>query len=631
MKILPLLLSLFIITFLAKAQDSEELNEAIAAHPDSIELYRSLVQIQLFRSPTEAKKTIKDGIRLALEKKDTESFADLHSKFGIWHDVHGGIADSVFFHFRLAQSTFKKIGNTTGYADATNNLAYSYSRRSMFKQALPLFQKALSIYDSLALKQKAINVRLNIGILHQSNSEVDKALKIYQEALSMLDDDKINSSNYKLFSNIATIYNRKEKYDSAIAIYQELIEYGDSISDTRGLAIYYNNIASSYREKQDYKNAIFSSEQSFKYKKQLQDTFGIVATLNTKATIQQKMGDFDGAFSSALKGLELNERTRVPSHELDLLKVLAEVSREMGNYPVAVNSYQKYISLKDSLDREQKQKEIAEIAEKYESEQRERKILELENEKIEADLNLSRSKNQRNVLLLIAALILGTSMLIYRLYRVKSKSEATIAKSLSEKETLLKEIHHRVKNNLQVVSSLLSMQSRFIDDEKALGAVNEGQSRVESMALIHQKLYQDTNISSVNVLEYIEDLTETLQRSYTTSTNVQFHYEIDNLQIDVDTIIPIGLILNELICNSLKHAFPNKSEGNITVKLKEEKSHLLMQVSDDGVGPEESVRSENSFGKVLIDSLATKLKATLEINAEQGMSTILHIKRYKLA
>jgi two-component sensor histidine kinase len=148
------------------------------------------------------------------------------------------------------------------------------------------------------------------------------------------------------------------------------------------------------------------------------------------------------------------------------------------------------------------------------------------------------------------------------------------------------------------------------------------------MALIHQKLYQENHLAGVKSKEYIEDLAETLRNTYALHTDIEFQYDVDDLIIDVDTIIPLGLILNELICNSLKHAFPEQKRGIIRIELKEKDQKLILKVCDNGVG---MIPSEGtSFGIVLIESLAQKLKATIETHTNNGTCTQVTISHYKL-
>ena len=188
-----------------------------------------------------------------------------------------------------------------------------------------------------------------------------------------------------------------------------------------------------------------------------------------------------------------------------------------------------------------------------------------------------------------------------------------------------------MKNNLQVISSLLSLQSRYIDDEKAQAAISEGQHRVKSMALIHQKLYQHENLLGIEAKDYIENLTASLRSAYNyTDDQVSVQYDISDLKIDVDTIIPIGLILNELISNSFKHAFPEGKEGEISIRLGEENEKLKLEVKDNGVGSKEPPSTSGSFGMRMINSLAMKLEASVNFDFSKGTSTVIEMSNYKL-
>ena len=151
--------------------------------------------------------------------------------------------------------------------------------------------------------------------------------------------------------------------------------------------------------------------------------------------------------------------------------------------------------------------------------------------------------------------------------RKVEKQKAVIEKSLDEKEFLLKEIHHRVKNNLQVISSLLNLQSRTVDDEKVQSALNEGRNRVRSMAIIHQNLYQKDNLAGISMSTYLGELSQEIVDSYSVNQVVNVSLDIEDIHLDVDTAVPIGLIVNELVSNSMKYGFSNQNQGVIKIEL----------------------------------------------------------------
>ncbi|MEZ4930855.1 MAG: sensor histidine kinase [Saprospiraceae bacterium] len=199
-----------------------------------------------------------------------------------------------------------------------------------------------------------------------------------------------------------------------------------------------------------------------------------------------------------------------------------------------------------------------------------------------------------------------------------------------ENELLLKEIHHRVKNNLQTISSLLSLQSESITDKSALDAVQESKNRVASMALIHQKLYQGENLAAIEMRDYFETIGKAIKDSFgEKAENVSLEVNMPEIELDVDTAIPIGLITNELITNSLKHAFPDRHDGKISITLNQEKNGLFtLQIADNGHSENGSeTKKEKGFGTLLVQLLTAQLGGKLEKSNESGTATMIQFYR----
>ncbi len=201
-------------------------------------------------------------------------------------------------------------------------------------------------------------------------------------------------------------------------------------------------------------------------------------------------------------------------------------------------------------------------------------------------------------------------------------AEAQIQASLREKEVLLQEIHHRVKNNLQVISSLLDLQSQQIEEIGMLEVFRESQNRVKSMALVHEKLYQSKNFARINFAEYTESLVNYLFKAYElTPGNVIFELNIEEVNLNIDTAIPCGLIINELVSNALKYAFPGNRVGQINISLhSDNENHFTLIIQDDGVGIPENlnVNTVKSLGLQLVKVLIKQLKGKIEIDQSQG-------------
>jgi len=204
----------------------------------------------------------------------------------------------------------------------------------------------------------------------------------------------------------------------------------------------------------------------------------------------------------------------------------------------------------------------------------------------------------------------------------RKQAEEQIKASLREKEVLLKEIHHRVKNNLQIISSLLNLQSRNIKDRQLLDMFRESQNRIKSMALIHERLYQSKDLARIDFLEYIRNLAAHLFRSYCINSDaIKLKIDVENVALGIDTAIPCGLIINELVSNSLKYAFPAGAEGEVRIHLRPASdSKYLLIVSDSGVGlPQDlDIRSTTSLGLRLVSTLTDQLGGTIEIQNSGG-------------
>ena len=196
--------------------------------------------------------------------------------------------------------------------------------------------------------------------------------------------------------------------------------------------------------------------------------------------------------------------------------------------------------------------------------------------------------------------------------------EERIRLSLKEKEVLLKEVHHRVKNNLQIISSLLNLQSKYIKDNEALEMFKESRNRIRSMTLIHEKLYRSKDLANIDVAEYIQNLSSNLFRSYSAG-RVSLKTQVDDILLGIDTVIPCGLIINELVSNSLKHAFPEK-QGEIFVNLHRDVGKFTLIVRDNGIGIPQNVdfRNTDSLGLQLVCTLTDQLDGAIELNRAGG-------------
>jgi len=311
-----------------------------------------------------------------------------------------------------------------------------------------------------------------------------------------------------------------------------------------------------------------------------------------------------------------------------------------GNYKTAVANILKEKLIDDTILNAEKTNAVRQLEIQYESEKKENDIR-LKDQEIKAlvqseqlrQINLEQTKFTRN-------LMIGTSILLFMLgsilllqYKQKRKANIVITHRneqlghlLEEKEWLVKEVHHRVKNNLQMVISLLNIQSSYLDNDAAILAIKDSQRRMQAMSLIHQKLYQDNNVSVIDMPTYINELITYLKEMFVSASWIYFEQEVAPVQLDVAQAIPVGLILNEVIINSIKYAFDQNDNGRITVSLRAtDDHHLVLIVSDNGKGLPDKFNAfeSRSLGMSLVTELVKQLEGSLKFLNDGGAKMIV--------
>ena len=327
----------------------------------------------------------------------------------------------------------------------------------------------------------------------------------------------------------------------------------------------------------------------------------------------------------------------------NIQKLLFKTDSASGKYLSAINHLLSFKKSNDSISSEKKTKEIATLQVSFESEKKDNNIIALKKQGKLQDTLVHKSRTIRNISIFstfLSVLLLG---LVYRQYRLKQRSNlllvhkqeeitaknSSLEQLLTDNKWLLREVHHRVKNNLQIIMSLLNSQSAYLEDEAALSAVKESQHRVQAMSLIHQKLYRSENTSDIFMPDYVNDLVNYLQSSFKSENHVEYVLEIDPVNLDVLHAVPLGLIMNEAITNALKYAFPFNSNDKITVTLTALSFHQIhLSIADNGKGfPEGFILEKNSsFGLTLIAGLTEELGGTLNISSINGTQLDFNFK-----
>ncbi|NLU90385.1 histidine kinase dimerization/phosphoacceptor domain -containing protein [Chitinophaga sp. Ak27] len=304
----------------------------------------------------------------------------------------------------------------------------------------------------------------------------------------------------------------------------------------------------------------------------------------------------------------------------------------LGNLSSALTHFQRYKQLSDSVTSTNQSKQLDVLRLQFETERKDKDIQLLTQKSALQEVSLQKGRVFRNVIMGSICMLLLILALLYNRYRLKKKTTFRLEKQqeaintqnellqklVDEKEWLLKEIHHRVKNNLQIIISLLNTQSLYLDNADAIAAIKNSQHRMYAMSLIHQRLYHTDNLGAIDMNWYIRELAGFMQESFDNGSRISFSINSDVMLLDVVQAVPLGLILNEAVSNTIKYAFPGNRKGAVTITCKkDEAQYCSLIIADNGVGlpahfvPEES----RSLGMSLMKGLAEQLEGSFSINS----------------
>lgn len=538
-------------------------------------------------------------------------------------------ADSIY---QLAYSLIDAVSLLKTKAGFLREYSQFQAEHNQYAESIEFGLKALALYE----KADGRHAYSMVGqlILISSNfkqiGQLDIAREYMDRAIDICDAKELKRRDFYSI-DFGDLLVKEGNFESAMIEYQIAVDYFKERNTLMTIVAYerlgtifldLNNINAAKNIERELRNYIKLHEVENSIYNQYLLYSRIADFENDPNTVEANL------LSALNTGLNL-----LPSYKLEIYDKLSKIYKDKEEFAQAYNFSQKFLNSKTSLNNNIRLQSALFLEHKYNREAQNSKIALLDSEN---QLSQERFSSQRKFLIFFGIsffAFLGISFLLLHLFRKVNLQNLVIKKSLEEKDTLLKEIHHRVKNNLQLVSSLLTLQSRDIIDEKAIEAINEGKSRVRSMALIHQDLYSRDNLTGIGMKKYIGNLSQELFSTYQLDDqNIKLELDIDDIYLDVDTIIPIGLIINELITNALKYAFDGQESGNIKISFSEKNNRLLLDVQDDGRGINISgFKKESSFGNKLINTLTEQLEGTLQIEGKDGTHIHLEFMDYKLA
>lgn len=509
--------------------------------------------------------------------------------------------------------------------------------------------KAFEYHNEITEIIESRKLKLNPWKISIPKSRLYGEIGLYSEAikqnrLEWLSTDQFYKDNWfnaNFHNNLGVYFNKSKNADSAIAEFNLALNYlykvsrKNNLEDLFFIGLIKGNIAQSYMLLNRYNEAVPLLKQDVCWSIKKGDYLNAVISSNELASCFMKLNELDLAFRYIDTAANLLKGKEDIMPLVQNKKLLAEWNLLKGNEKDAASLFRDLVGLKDSFINIEKESQIINQQVTYAVKQKEDEIEQKNNLLKSNELLLEKQGNQKLVLIqTIVFLLILLLMFIYLYTRLKNNQKVLIEKnseiltkniiiqdSLKEKEALLKEVHHRVKNNLQIISSLLNIQASKSNNQEVIEELNESKQRILSIALTHEFIYKSGTLAYIQMPDYLEQLIEQLKYLFNSEKNrINVFLKIEMVAFEMDIALPIGLMVNEIVSNSFKHAFDSEG-GEIHVQMTRNETQFCLMLSDNGIGFDPSKRNEiesNHIGLELIDSLVDQINGNINMHNVKG-------------
>lgn len=523
-----------------------------------------------------------------------------------------------------------------GEAFASMNLAIANDIKGNSKVAINYFHRAILLYKQENDLESLSYCYSQIGVCYFSQFQYDNSNYYYKRSIELCKKLKLEIDLADVLVNQGITLTYLDDFDRAKKNFQQAIGIYNRHHDEEGLGPAYNSLAKIYYEEGDLEKATRYFKYAATIAKKYKKYYNLASSYNAVANCYLDVKDYTTAKDYALKGLEYARESGAMEREVFVHQTLSDIYYGMGDYQKAFESLTDYAHLKDSIFTTEKSDALAEMQARFEVKANRQKLKELQ---LTQQIQKENYRWQLIVLIIVVFIVVLISVFLFFLFRNKKRINALLEQkyemsqlNLEQKEFMMGEIHHRVKNNLQMVHAILDLQARDLKDPESVQLIEDSLSRINAISLIHQKLYQTDNIRAVRITEYLRELVDDLVTHFRkeVSKPIQVIYDVDDLNLDIETALPVGLIVAELITNSCKYAFTSQQKPEIELFLKENSGKLHLCVADNGAGKTDPENGTH-FGTKLIQTMSKKLRATLkETSSGEGLKTELLISNYQL-
>lgn len=533
--------------------------------------------------------------------------------------------DSASGYFNKAMAGYTAVDNKKGQATTYFKIGWVHKKRGEIEKAMAADLKALHLMELIndKLGIAGAYTRLSDDLSQQGRQA--EAFDYVKKTIDLCEKNDLKEELTFAYNSAGNISIAMGNYSQALVYYDKTIALSSSINlSSLFLCDFKNSRGNALKRLGRYTEALATYKEGMLLARQVNYANAIAAITANLGEVNLLMGNYNEALKYQLETVRLQEKDADLSNLTENYGHVSTIYEKLGNYPLALEYQKKARVMRDSTAKIESDKAMSNLLTQYETKKKEATIT----------LQQQQLTQQRMVQWLsigVALLLAGFLFFGYRSYQARTKANRLLAIKNAENELLLKEIHHRVKNNLEVVSSLLALQSAQIDDPNTKDAMLEGQNRVQSIGIVHQKLYQGNNLGAIEMKDYFINLSGSILDSFGAEKRVTIECVMDQLDVDIDTAVPLGLIVNELLTNTLKYAFPEGQNGKVRIKLQRQADGVLhLEVSDNGIG-KSGLTQGTGFGGQLVSLLTQQLSGSMREEIKNGTCIYFEFKPGKAA
>ncbi len=644
-KIAVLIWTILALPCFLKAEDKQ------AAYPDNrtdsgrIDTWLKLSLKALGSNYEQARLYADSALQLSVIKKYEDRQYTAHERIADAEQASANYGASFEQYKKVYEYNMRK-GRKSEAARMLNRMGEAKRLTDDYKTALEYFQQSIKIHTELKDTNEVGSCLISIGVMYAVKGDFREAERYFNEAIVCFRSVRNYDREHLTMLNMGGMFREFGEFEKSLEFSRKAKEYFKKNGNEKRAAIAGYNLGVAYFEMNRLHESRYEYSQCLPVFEKLGDKLRINGTLMRLADIALKQDNTELSLQYAQKALKGTREIGSRSTQLHIYVILSEIFKKKTDYKQALEYRMLYEGLKDSISSESLNEKLAEMEKKYQSETQALKLDDLavktklaERDKVIAQKKIKEQRSFQLFLLGLTLLIVLIAVLIYNRYDIKRRNNIVleekntiIQKSLNEKELLLNEIHHRVKNNLQFIRSMLNLQSRYVHDAHAASVLLDINNRVQTMALVHQKLYQEDNLKGVEMKSFLNSLIENLLYSFKIDAkSLELKTDFDVQSLDIDIANSIGLIINELMTNAIKYAIPENGSARVEVSLKQEADYMLLRVADSGKGYKDTEHSGDTgqFGIKLIYALAEKLKADIKLFNSNGAVAEIRIPNAK--